>query len=359
MNIEQKIVRRAGLDEQFLSVNIQQGERIDDAFAAIRRTLEKDGASVISQEVYGRDAHAAGLDAAKKTWGADFRWPIMWLEDDEALGTATIHTWAIAGTQVEPLEYRGEFVGTRFEDAHFKHWRFGNMLPENPDDSRTRQAENVFDRMERLLASVGLTFLETVRTWFYNREILAWYDDFNCVRTSFFHDRKVFDALVPASTGIGASNPSHTALVAALLAAVPKHDGAKISAVPSPLQCPALEYGSSFSRGVELDTPDYRRIMVSGTASIDPDGATAHLDDVVMQVDLTMRVIQAILENRGLSWADSLRAIAYFPAAKDFVVLRDYFAKNGIAPFPYALSNTVVCRGNLLFEAEWHALRVK
>ncbi len=221
----------------------------------------------------------------------------------------------------------------------------------------TRQAEDVFARLEGALESLGLTFHQTVRTWFYNRDILGWYDEFNCVRTTFFKERGIFDALVPASTGIGASNPADAALVAALFAAVPKHDAAKIFAVPSPLQCPALEYGSSFSRAVEMETPDYRRIMVSGTASIDPDGATAHVDDVALQIDLTMRVIEAILVSRAFSWADSLRAIGYLPDAKDFPVFAAYLEQRGIAPFPVAFSNAVVCRGDLLFEAEWHALQ--
>ena len=54
--------------------------------------------------------------------------------------------------------------------------------------------------------------------------------------------------------------------------------------LPSPLQCPALEYGSSFSRAAELRTPGWRRVVVSGTASILPGShEVAHVGDVDAQ----------------------------------------------------------------------------
>ena len=72
--------------------------------------------------------------------------------------------------------------------------------------------------------------------------------------------------------------------------------GMPAAAVPSPLQCPALDYGSSFSRAVELVAGDHRRLFVSGTASISPEGHTLHVGDVDAQVARTMEVVEAMLE---------------------------------------------------------------
>ena len=130
--------------------------------------------------------------------------------------------------------------------------------------------------MEAALRLAGMDFSHVVRTWLFLDEILAWYRELNQARDAFFTSRGVYDGLVPASTGIGARNPAGTAVVAELLAVQPKSSRVRIRSVPSPLQCPALQYHSSFSRAVEVAQPDHRRLFISGTASIGPDGRSAH-----------------------------------------------------------------------------------
>jgi enamine deaminase RidA (YjgF/YER057c/UK114 family) len=203
-----------------------------------------------------------------------------------------------------------------------------------------------------------MDFSHVVRTWLYLDRILEWYDDFNAVRTRFYKERGVFERLVPASTGIGAPNAAGTAVVAELLAIQPKDPRVRILSVPSPLQCPAPKYGSSFSRAVEVAMPDHRRLLVSGTAGIDPQGRTAHPGDVEAQADLTMRVIHAILESRGMGWSDVCRAVAYVKHTKDAPVLGRYCAAHGIAPLPLVVTKAEICREDLLFEVEVDALRV-
>jgi len=65
--------------------------------------------------------------------------------------------------------------------------------------------------------------------------------------------------------------------VADVLAVAPKTDAVRIKMVDSPLQGAAWAYGSSFSRALEVIVPDCRRLYISGSASITPDGATADL----------------------------------------------------------------------------------
>ena len=130
----------------------------------------------------------------------------------------------------------------------------------------------------------------------------------------------------------------------------------QVSSVPSPLQCPAPTYGSSFSRAVELSLPTHRHLLVSGTASIEPGGRTAHVGDFKAQVSLTMEVVQAILESRGMSYADVTRATAYLRRAADLAGFRDWARERGLSHLPVICTRADICRNNLLFEVELDAL---
>ena len=187
---------------------------------------------------------------------------------------------AVKGVTVDRIEMNGRVVGSVFDDGFARHCYLGDLRPQNGSASPERQAGETFKLMEAALRSGGMEFSNVVRTWFYLDKILSWYGAFNHVRDEFFRERKMFDGLVPASTGIGSANAARTAVISNAYAMRPHADNVNIMAVPSPLQCPALEYGSSFSRAVEVGMPDYRRLLISGTASIAPNGNTMHVGDL-------------------------------------------------------------------------------
>ena len=72
---------------------------------------------------------------------------------------------------------------------------------------------------------------------------------------------------------------------------------------------------------MQVTQPHCNRITVSGTASIEPGGKTVYLDDAPRQIDLTMRVVEAILGQRDMNWSNVVRAIGYF---KDAWYHQDY-----------------------------------
>ena len=148
------------------------------------------------------------------------------------------------------------------------------------------------------------------------------------------------------------ANPSSAALVAEVIAMKPVSDNVKIEKIGSPLQCPATDYKSSFSRAVEVGFFGHRRLYVSGTASIDADGNTVHLGDVKKQIDRTMEVVKAILDSRGMDWNDASRAIAYFPDLSNAGLLEDYLKEHSITDLPMAIAHGDICRDDLLFEIE-------
>jgi len=147
--------------------------------------------------------------------------------------------------------------------------------------------------------------------------------------------------------------------VAGLVALKPKSEEVKVSQIASPLQSSARDYGSSFSRAVEVACPDHRRLYVSGTASIDKAGDTVFLDDCRAQVKKTMEVVDAILRSREMDWADVTRALAYFKDAKDAPLLEAYRQESDLAPFPVIVAENDVCRHDLLFEIEIDAVKVR
>ena len=147
-------------------------------------------------------------------------------------------------------------------------------------------------------------------------------------------------------------------MVSALLAVKPKHGGVRILSVPSPLQCSALDYRSSFSRAVEIQQPGSRLLTISGTASIDPGGKTVHVGDTAKQIDLTMGVVREILRSRGMDWSNTARAIAYFKDIREAHLLEAYVLAHHLPKLPIAISHADVCRHDLLFELELDAVLV-
>lgn len=271
-------------------------------------------------------------------------------------GIGGIQALAIEGMTPRPLHGDGRLCGFVCEDD-LATWCWLTDLVPPATGSVEQQAEALFDLLGRCLGAAGLAWSDLVRTWYFNHDILAWYDIFNRVRTACFRHHGIFDGLVPASTGVGMPNVHGSALVVNAWAVRPKDDRVRLREVVSPLQCPAPTYGSSFSRAVEITTPQHRRLTISGTASIAPDGRSAHRGDIDAQISLTMEVVEAILASCGLGWADATRAIAYFRDGADAPRLHAWCSDHGVAGLPVVCAEAIVCRDDLLFEMEIDACR--
>ncbi len=323
-------------------------------FENLGRFVRERKATIVAQDVFGSCVlHADGMSALAQACG-EVRWPVTWIEGygRSAVSLTGTQVYALAGAEVEPVVLDGRTVGGTFEDDAVEYCILGDLWPPDTARSRTDQARATFEMIEAALGTVGMDLSNVVRTWLYIDEILAWYDAFNEVRTAFFDERGVFEGVVPASTGIGVANPAGAALVAEAFAVKAKHGSVDVHAVPSPLQCPATDYRSSFSRAVEVVLSDHRRLYVSGTASIGPDGNTVYVGDVERQIERTMDVVEAILESRGFDWTDTSRAIAYFKDMKDAPMLDEFCEAHALPYIPIAVAHGDICRDELLFEIE-------
>lgn len=347
-NVTLRSLHREAFDKHLLS--IPPGNPSPAFFDHLASCAQELNGSVACQMVLGGSNRPEVDESAVEQVG----WPLSWLRGDPCNGRSPAASQAIviSRTPVHSIKVDDRLVGMVYEDDDAVYCQLGGVLPNDINASRKEQARQFFENMEIALAQAGMEFHHTVRTWLYLDQLLDWYDDFNVVRTQFFRERGVFERLIPASTGIGASNRNGMALLGDALAIKPKTDRIQIFPVPSPLQCPAVDYKSSFSRAVEVDTPDYRELYVSGTASIAPDGRSVHIDDIERQVQLTMEVVDAILVSRSMNWVNATRAIAYFKDMKYLAAFQNYCANNGISDLPVACLHADVCRHELLFEIE-------
>jgi enamine deaminase RidA (YjgF/YER057c/UK114 family) len=267
----------------------------------------------------------------------------------------SIQFYATSCRNLTPIVIGDRLIGYSFEDDYARYCILRNVGASDARGSRVDQATQTWDILEEGLNMANMRLNDLVRTWLYADEILDWYGDFNSVRNGLFNKHKIYDGVVPASTGIGIRNAGGLALVAGAYAVRPKDASVTIRPIPSPLQCPALEYGSSFSRAVEIGSSAGRLLMISGTASIKPGGETAHVGDIEGQISLTMDVVGAILNSRSMDWSSVSRATAYFKHIADMPRFTEYLQSANITGLPLACTTADICRDDLLFEIELDA----
>jgi enamine deaminase RidA (YjgF/YER057c/UK114 family) len=355
--VQVRILTRPSHRELFITGMPEDGKSGEAVRRAVADVLRDNDARIVSLDVFGGSPGGDETRMLSEALGG-VSCPVTWIEGESpaARGIGGVHVWAVTRVPVEPLELDGRIVGSVFEDDHARYCRLSGLVPADSTEPREQQARGVFERMEATLRNAGMDFSDVLRTWFFNDAILSWYQDFNRVRDAFFRQQRAYDGVLPASTGVGAQNAFGAALIGGLLAVRGKSDEVRAAAIPSPLQQPAIDYGSSFSRAVELVMPDCRQLFVSGTASIAGDGDTAHIGDVDAQITLTMDVVEAILESRGMNWTQVTRAVAYFRRADDVPAFRRCCAHRKIAPLPVVCAQSTICRDELLFELEVDAV---
>lgn len=264
---------------------------------------------------------------------------------------------AVAGLEVTPLYHEERWLGFRYEDGDADYVCLGGIVPASAGVDGGAETRVVMETIKACLAQAGLGFRDVVRTWYYLDDILSWYDGFNHARTTFFNEHEVFSRLMPASTGIGIANASGRKVLAKVHACRPKDGNTRIRVAESPLQCSAYDYGSAFSRAVEIATSTGRTLHISGTASIAPGGETEHVGDLNAQITRTLEVVGAILTAAGMGWSDTVRGIAYFNTAAELPHWAPARGTLNLPPRVELVVHADICRTDLLFELELEAFR--
>lgn len=345
-----------------------KGESNTAFYARVAKILKKEKASPLLQWVFGGiHPETRAKDAATERMVRDASCPVIWLNGDGNPKPGVTATQLIAiikpKTKVQSTKIGKGTAITSYSDEFAEFGFIGGSL--NIEAEQTgdvaKDAEASFEAMRALCHFChNANFRDIARTWLYLDKLLDWYDEFNVVRTAFFKKMEIFTkGIVPSSTGIGAINQDGSSTSLSAFIVKPLSKKVKVAAVPSPLQCPALDYKSSFSRAHLVTHPDYKLLMISGTASILPGGESEYIDDCPKQIDLTMKVVEAILKAQKFKWSETTRAICYFKDIKDVKHYHDYLKRKKIPDFPTTCVQVDVCRDELLFEIELDLVKTK
>ncbi len=218
-------------------------------------------------------------------------------------------------------------------------------------DNAYEQTWSMFTLAEKLLHEAGMEFTDVVRTWIYLREMERdYYPGLNKARREFFDSRGIDP--VPASTGIDGGMVSSQHDICMGFYAVKSGKELMRTVMTTPTLNEAGEYGADFTRGMSMTEANKIALHVSGTASIDEQGRTAHLDDIGAQIDRMILNISTLLENQGASFSDIAYAYNYLKDPADEQLLRDKFKEAGLEGFPSIFVHAEVCRPDLLCETE-------
>lgn len=133
--------------------------------------------------------------------------------------------------------------------------------------------------------------------------------------------------------------------------------------ITSKLLNEAPEYGSSFSRGLEIPFGKYSLILISGTASVDENGETFKPGDFTSQIKRTYDNLTDLLNSAGVNWHDVIRTRCYLrDMDRDYKEFNKYRTKfyDSIPLKPYPASLCIearLCRPDLLVEIELTAIK--
>jgi enamine deaminase RidA (YjgF/YER057c/UK114 family) len=238
-------------------------------------------------------------------------------------------------------------------------WITASALPIHRTGTPEAQTWAAFEDAETLVIQAGSDLNCIARTWCYLDDILAWYTNFNATRSRFFSEHKLLNPAqadrLPASTGMGVSPAGGAPCLIDLYAVVGNSACSRVQRdclckhLAAGKQRAAFEYGSSFARASTVCTPSGRTVFVSGTAAINPAGATCFLGDIPGQIGMTLDCLRAVLGDLQCPTSNAVQAMAYCKTAEVEAAFRQLNPEPG---WPWVIVRGDVCRDNLLFEAE-------
>jgi len=127
----------------------------------------------------------------------------------------------------------------------------------------------------------------------------------------------------------------------------------------------AREYGSAFTRGLRVEVPGgITHLLLSGTASIGPNGETLYPGDFRGQLWRTYHNLTCLLQTEGACWEDVVRTTCYLrDIERDYAefnaIRNEFYHALGLDPYPASTGiQARICRSDLLVEIEAQAILV-
>jgi len=364
VNLKLRSTESAAATEIYISVTPEENappqEQAKEIFSAIAETLRSKKASIFQERIFGTSSAMENILQIRSDAYGDI---------DDGLAPSLLVakqglSGPIAGVQVHAIisDTPPEVInldrcpsGRVFRSPNRACLTLsGISAPKLP--RATEQAQAVFEKGESALKQLGSDFLAVPRTWMWLGDILSWYGDFNQVRSKFFTEKGLIGEgtrqSMPASTGIGLGPADGGKCAMDLLAILEPPDSIEYLQAAGRQQC-AFEYGSAFSRAARAITPAGQTVFISGTASIDADGATTNIGNPAAQIKTTIENVRAALKDMNCSADDVVQVVAYCKTTeveKAFTKFKDVLA------WPWVTVICDICRPDLLFEIEAAAM---
>ena len=229
-----------------------------------------------------------------------------------------------------------------------------HIVPTDTSQDAEGQTARLFEQYEAALGAEGLSIKDNcLRTWLFVRDIDNNYAGVVKGR------RDYFDAIgltkethYIASTGIAGNDPDPKVLVAMDAFAVRGIDHSKVRYLKAPRHLnPTYEYGVTFERATLFEHKGLKRILVSGTASIDCKGDVLFAGDAGRQTQRALDNIAALLEDGGATLGNVDEAIVYLRNPEDRDKVAEVLGRN-VPLWRCFMVHAPVCRPAWLVEIE-------
>ena len=216
------------------------------------------------------------------------------------------------------------------------------------------QTHFLFNKYLKTIEGTDMTMERNlVRTWIYVTNIDVNYQGVVEARNDIFDQEGLTaDTHYIASTGIGGATPVRHAAVAIDFLTIPgirEEDKQYLQALNH--LNPTHEYGVAFERGTSLSLPQKKQYFISGTASIDKDGAVVYEGDIIRQTGRLLENIGALLKDGDAMMNDIQYFIIYLRDISDYHTIEQLM--NQFYPqIPHIIVEARVCRPGWLIEME-------
>jgi benzoate-CoA ligase family protein len=226
----------------------------------------------------------------------------------------------------------------------------GNGRGPHKNATLREQYDGMFRAAAELLSHHGASFQDVLRTRCYLDPLSQDYHAFNHARDDFFQREAV--SRLPASMGIGAGLCLPDTVCELDLYALLNADEVSVETMHSDTLCEATCYGSSFSRGIKLSLPEKTVLLISGTASIDEMGATAHVGDMRQQIERMLVNMEELLTPQNAAFGDLVQVTSYLRNPQDLDLFRAVVKRWGLTDMPNSIVTAETSRPDLLCQIE-------
>lgn len=266
------------------------------------------------------------------------------------LNGTKIALWAYLQTKVELCtSTEGSLVATH---GAYRHLWTGGLHAAGPNSDE--QTRGLLKQYKRTLEEESCTWHEhCVRTWFFLSEIDVNYAGMVRARRELFAEYNLTENThYITSTGIEGRHADPSTFVHMDAYSISGLQAAQVQYLDAPTHLnPTYEYGVTFERGVAIQYGDRKHVFLSGTASIDNQGAIVHPGHILPQLERSLENVSVLLQEAGACLEDVMQAIVYLRDPADAQVVRDYL-QNQHPTRPYLLVQGAVCRPGWLIEIE-------